>query len=46
MAHRCGITPANERDLRCNFHDLSLTCITMVAESHGSDMTIMAIADM
>ena len=28
----------------CRFHDLRVTCITKLAESHASDMTIMAIA--
>jgi len=29
---------------RCRFHDLRVTCITKLAESQASDMTIMAIA--
>jgi integrase len=28
----------------CRFHDLRVTCITKLAESQASDMTIMAIA--
>lgn len=30
--------------LHCRFHDLRVTCITKLAESQASDMTIMAIA--
>jgi integrase len=29
---------------RCRFHDLRVTCITKLAESQASDMTIMSIA--
>lgn len=29
---------------RCQFHDLRVTCVTKLAESQASDMTIMAIA--
>jgi hypothetical protein len=30
--------------IHCRFHDLRVTCITKLAESQASDMTIMSIA--
>jgi integrase len=30
--------------VKCRFHDLRVTCITKLAESQTSDMTIMSIA--
>ena len=37
-------TALKRADFHCRFHDLRVTCITKLAESQASDMTIMAIA--
>jgi len=37
-------TALKRAEFHCRFHDLRVTCITKLAESQASDMTIMAIA--
>jgi len=37
-------TALKRAGFHCRFHDLRVTCITKLAESQASDMTIMAIA--